>query len=107
MKEVLQAILQALRNGETIAVLTVVRAAGSTPRHLSSKMMVRADGTFVGSIGGGTMELKAVEDARAAIAAKQPRLFDYNLTGKTPGSVGLCGGTEQVFVEVLSPAEKK
>jgi xanthine dehydrogenase accessory factor len=107
MREVFQAILDALNHGETVAVLTVVRAAGSTPRHLSSKMMVRADGTCVGSIGGGTMELKAIADARAAIAARQTRLFDYNLTGKTPGSVGLCGGTEQVLVEVLSPAEKK
>ncbi len=107
MKEVLQAIIKAVSDGETIAVLTVVRAAGSTPRHLSSKMMVRADGTFVGSIGGGTMELKAIQDAREAITEGQPRLFDYNLTGKTPGSVGLCGGTEQVFVEVLSPTERR
>ncbi len=107
MKEVLEAILQALSNGEIVAVLTVVRAAGSTPRHLSSKMMVRADGTFVGSIGGGTMELKAIQDARAVLAEKQPRLFNYNLSGKTPGSVGLCGGTEQVFIEVLSPYTRK
>lgn len=107
MKEVLQAIVEALGNGETIAVLTVVRAAGSTPRHLSSKMMVRSDGTFVGSIGGGTMELKAIQDGREAIAEKKSQLFDYNLTGKTPGSVGLCGGTEQVFVEVLSPSDRK
>jgi xanthine dehydrogenase accessory factor len=102
MKEVFQAISDALRDGETIAVLTVVRASGSTPRHLSSNMLVRADGTFVGSIGGGTMELQALQDARAAIQARQSRLVDYNLTGKSPGNVGLCGGTEQVFIDVMA-----
>lgn len=104
MKHVLQAIVDALQNGETIAVLTVVRASGSTPRHLSSNMLVRADGTFVGSIGGGTMELQAIQDARDALAAGQPRLVDYNLTGKVPGNVGLCGGTEQIFIDIVSPA---
>ncbi|MBI5031744.1 MAG: XdhC family protein [Chloroflexi bacterium] len=57
MEQVLQAIVDALRAGETIAVLTVVRAPGSMPRHLSSNMMVRLDGTFVGSIGGGTEQI--------------------------------------------------
>ena len=102
MNHVFQAIIDALKRGETIAVLTVVRASGSTPRHLPSNMMVRADGTFVGTIGGGTMELQATQDARTAIADKKPRLVDYNLTGKAPGNVGLCGGTEQIFIDVLS-----
>ena len=101
MKEVLQAIVEALQKKDTIAILTVVRASGSTPRHQSSNMLVRADGTFVGSIGGGTLELQAIQDARAAIYAGQPSLVEYNLTGKVPGTVGLCGGTEQIFIDVL------
>ncbi len=104
MENVFQAILQEIDNGEPIAVLTVVRASGSTPRHLPSNMMVRADGSFVGSIGGGTMELQAIQDARQAIADRAPRLVDYNLTGKVPGNVGLCGGTEQIFIDVILPA---
>ncbi len=103
MNDVFQAILQALNDGETIAVLTVVRASGSTPRHQPANMLVRADGSFIGTIGGGTMELQATQDARVAIAEKKNRLVDYNLSGKAPGNVGLCGGTEQVFIDVLSP----
>ncbi len=105
MQNVFQAIVAALDRGESVAVLTVVRASGSTPRHLPSNMMVRADGSFVGSIGGGTMELQAIQDALQALADKHPRLVDYNLTGKAPGNVGLCGGTEQVFIDVLFPAK--
>ncbi len=104
MKDVFQAIVHSLQNGEAVALLTVVRASGSTPRHSASNMMVRADGSFLGTIGGGTMELQAIQDARVAIAEKRPRLVDYNLTGKTPGNVGLCGGTEQVFIDVLLPS---
>jgi len=101
MKDVFQALLEALKAGETVALLTVVRASGSTPRHLPSNMLVRADGSCVGSIGGGTLELQAIQNVRAAIAEGRPRLADYNLTGKEPGNVGLCGGTEQVFIDVI------
>ncbi len=106
MKDVFQAIVQALAGGETIAVLTVVRASGSTPRHQPANMLVRADGSCVGSIGGGTMELQAIQDARAALAARKSRLVEYHLTGKAPGNVGLCGGTEQVFFDVLTPSRQ-
>ena len=102
MKDVLQAIVDSLQRQETIAVLTVVRASGSTPRHQSTNMLVRADGTCVGTIGGGTMELQAIRDARAAMAAGQPRLVEYNLNGNVPDTLGLCGGTEQIFIDVLA-----
>ena len=106
MNGVFQAIVQALDEGQTVAVLTVVQSAGSTPRHLPANMMVRADGSFEGSIGGGAMEWQAIQDAQAAIAEQLPRLVDYNLTGKVPGNLGLCGGTEQVFIDVVAPAGK-
>ena len=102
MINVLNAIAQALHSGESVAVLTVVRVSGSTPRHLPANMLVRADGSCVGSIGGGTMEWQAIKDAQQAIAENKPRLVDYNLTGKAPGNVGLCGGTEQVFIDIIN-----
>lgn len=103
MKQVFQAIAHALQKGERVAVLTIVRASGSTPRHSATNMLVRADGSFLGTIGGGTMELQAIQDARQALIDQKPRLIDYNLNDRTPGSVGLCGGTEQIFIDVISP----
>lgn len=103
MREVFQAIVEALDRGEPVAVLTVVRASGSTPRHLPANMLVRADGSFVGSIGGGSMEWQAIRDAQAALTERQSRMVDYSLTGKEPGNLGLCGGTEQVFIDVVVP----
>lgn len=103
MKEVFQAIVEALDRGEAVAVLTVVRASGSTPRHLPANMMVRGDGSFVGSIGGGSMEWQAIQDAQVALRERRSRLVDYALTGKEPGNLGLCGGTEEVFIDVVVP----
>lgn len=105
MKQIFDAIVQSLQAGQPVAMLTVVRASGSTPRHSASNMLVRADGSFLGTIGGGTMEWRAIQDARAALNEKKPRLVDYNLTGKAPGNVGLCGGTEQIFIDVLLPPD--
>lgn len=103
MKEIFQTIAQALAAGQSAALLTVIRSIGSTPRHAAAKMVVRADGSWVGTIGGGSMEHKAIQDAMAALAAGRPRLAQYPLIGKTPESLGLCGGTQEVFIDVLTP----
>lgn len=103
MKEVFQATTQALRSNQPVALITVVRSIGSTPRHAAAKMVVRADGSYAGTIGGGSMEHKAIRDAQAALATGESQLIKYPLVGKTPDSLGLCGGTQEVFIDVLNP----
>jgi xanthine dehydrogenase accessory factor len=102
MKEIIEAVVQALKTGQSVALVTVIRSMGSTPRHAAAKMVVRADGSFVGTIGGGSMEHKAIQDALAALAGGEPDLIKYPLVGKTPQSLGLCGGTQEVFIDVLN-----
>jgi len=53
MRQLYEAALEATRNGETVALATIVRAQGSTPRATGSKMLVFRDGTIKGTIGGG------------------------------------------------------
>lgn len=103
--DVFEKAIEWLDEGQPVALLTVVRSFGSTPRHLTAKMVVRADGAAVGSIGGGTLELQAHGDALDALAAGQPRLVDYSLIGRHEGSLGLCGGTQEVFIDVILPEE--
>ena len=93
---------RSLESELAVALVTVVRSTGSTPRHAAAKMMVRADGSFVGTIGGGTMEKKAIQDAQMALATGQPCLRQYHLIGKTSQSMGLCGGTQEVFIDVMT-----
>lgn len=103
MKKIFETVVQTLKDNRPIALVTVVRSIGSTPRHAAAKMAVCADGTFVGTIGGGSMEHKAIQDAQEALAAGEQHRIKYPLNGRTAGSMGLCGGTEEVFIDVLDP----
>ncbi|MCW5854375.1 MAG: XdhC family protein, partial [Anaerolineae bacterium] len=78
----------------------LVRSVGSTPRHSAATLVVFPDGSAVGSIGGGAMEWQAVADAQAALAEGRPRLVEYNLIGRVEGNLGLCGGTQEAFIDL-------
>ena len=69
---VYEAILAVMRGGEEACVLTVIEARGSTPREVGAKLLLRADGSTVGTIGGGPMEA-------AAMAGKGKVSFTGNL----------------------------
>ena len=57
---VYEALLAAKSAGETAALATVVSVQGSVPRHTGSKMLVKADGSILGTIGGGAMESRVI-----------------------------------------------
>jgi xanthine dehydrogenase accessory factor len=104
--EVLQAAVGALEAGQRAALLTVVRSAGSTPRHSGAKMLLRADGSLVGTIGGGTLEERAIVEAQQALASGRSALASYEFSGTGDDSVGLCGGQVEVAIDVLMPASR-
>ncbi|EER9421150.1 XdhC family protein [Escherichia coli] len=56
------------------AMAQIVDSRGSTPRH-SAQMLVRADGSIVGTIGGGMVERKVIEESLQALQERKPRLF--------------------------------
>lgn len=97
------AITQAKENGESVALCTVVRSEGSTPRHVGSKMLVYRDGAFVGSVGGGDLEHRVLDEALASMADGEARLLHYNMSDPARGDPGVCGGQVEVFVEPILP----
>ena len=104
--DVLQAAVAALQSGQRAALLTVVRTIGSAPRHSGAKMLVQADGSLVGTIGGGTVEERAVADAVQALSDGGSVLKTYNISGQGDDNLGLCGGAADVSIEVLAPAPR-
>lgn len=96
---VLDAALQAMREGRPAALVTVIHAEGSAPRHAGSRMLVRADGSTVGTIGGGAIEKRATDEARGAISTGRPRRHAFNL-GPELGMI--CGGSMEIFIEPLA-----
>ena len=99
VKAVYEALLDAQNRGEAVALATVIGAQGSMPRHPGSKMLVRADGSIVGTIGGGSMEQRVIQEALASLADGQTRTPSYTLNNLEDGDPGICGGTAQFFIE--------
>jgi xanthine dehydrogenase accessory factor len=103
-RAVFEAIIAAQRDGKSAALATVIRTLGSVPRQPGSKMLVWADNSIVGTVGGGKMEALVIQEALTALRDGQPRIVSYNLTDLAAGDPGICGGTVEVFVEPLLPA---
>ena len=103
MPSIYEAILEAERTGQPAALATVVRARGSVPRHETSKMLVYADGRIVGTVGGGEVEHRTIEQARQVAVEGTARLLSHSLVDPSRGDAGVCGGEVQVFIEPITP----
>lgn len=103
-RAVFEALLKVHDSGEPAALATVVSVKGSVPRHEGSKILVRADGSFVGTVGGGAMEALVIREALEAIADGRSRMPQYALNSLEDGDPGVCGGTVQVFIEPVALA---
>ncbi|HUP22535.1 MAG TPA: XdhC family protein [Thermoanaerobaculia bacterium] len=86
--------------GQRIALATVIKTAGSTPRPLGSKMAVSEQGQIVGSVSGGCIEGAVFEEAQAVLRDGKPRRVAFGISDEQAWTVGLsCGGTVEVLVE--------
>jgi len=105
MTDIYQEIVRIKAEGEEAALVTIVLATGSTPREEGAKMLVRADGSILGTIGGGSLEAQVVEEAVKVIKQGKPKRLHFALTAKEAEEVGMvCGGELEVFIEpILTP----
>lgn len=85
------------------ALCTIILSSGSTPRHTCSKMLVLADGSSTGTVGGGELENRVKTAALQAIQDGKPRRLEYNMSDPGRGDPGVCGGQVEVFVEPILP----
>jgi len=86
--------------GKGVALATVVKTWGSSPRPAGAKLAVADDGAFVGSVSGGCVEGAVIEEAQAAIRDGKSRILDFGVSDEQAWEVGLaCGGKIEIFVE--------
>lgn len=102
-KSIYEAIAELEKNHESGALCTVVKSEGSTPRHVGSKMLVYPDGKFIGTVGGGDLEHRVLDEAWMAMGDGQTRVLSYSMVDPSRGDPGVCGGTVEVFVEPILP----
>ena len=103
MQSIYQALSELEKNNGSAALCTVVKSEGSTPRHVGSKMLVYADGHFIGTVGGGDLEHRVMDEAWIAISEGTARTLKYSMVDPSRGDPGVCGGTVEVFVEPILP----
>jgi xanthine dehydrogenase accessory factor len=102
-KSIYEAIAELEKNNESAALCTVVKSEGSTPRHVGSKMLVYPDGKFIGTVGGGDLEHRVLDEAWMAMGDGETRILSYSMVDPSRGDPGVCGGTVEVFVEPILP----
>ena len=86
--------------GKGVALATVVKTWGSSPRPIGAKLAVSDAGAFVGSVSGGCVEGAVVTEALEVIRDGKPRLLDFGISNDQAWEVGLaCGGKIEIFVE--------
>jgi xanthine dehydrogenase accessory factor len=106
MNDIYQEIVRVKAEGEEAALVTVVSTAGSTPREEGAKMLVKPDGSILGTIGGGSLEAQVIEEAVRVIKQQgKPKRLHFALTAEEADEAGMvCGGELEVFIEpILSP----
>ncbi len=100
MRDLISTIVAWRARGDGVALATVVKTDGSTPRPIGAKMIVNSRGEFAGSVSGGCVEGAVIEEALRVLKTGKPKLLKYGIADETAWDVGLsCGGMIEVFVE--------
>ncbi|MPY69234.1 MAG: XdhC family protein [Alphaproteobacteria bacterium] len=100
--EVLAEAAKWRESGRKVALATVVKTWGSSPRPAGSQLAVDENGAFVGSVSGGCIEGAVVTEALEVMKTGAPKTLEYGITNELAWEVGLaCGGQVRVFVEAL------
>jgi xanthine dehydrogenase accessory factor len=102
--DIYEQIVELRRSGRRGAVATIVNVRGSIPSFRTAKMLVRDDGSIVGTIGGGCVEADVWQAAREVMESEKPRTLKFDLNQDPKYDTGLvCGGTLEIFVEPILP----
>ena len=102
MLEIYREAARIIEAGRRAALATIIATEGSTPGKETSKMLVRDDGSTVGTVGGGCTEADVWRLAMEVIATEQPVRTSFRLTAATAAQTGLlCGGEFEVFIEPI------
>ena len=108
MRAILHDLNRWLTAGESIALATVVRTEGSSPRPLGSRMAVTESGRMTGSVSGGCVEGDVFRAARRVLSQGKATRLRYEAVDESGWQVGLaCGGAIDVYVEPLLDVHRR
>src|SRR5580698_5731574 len=102
--DVYDEIIRLRKLGQKCALATIVQKRGSIPSFESAKLLVREDGSMMGTVGGGCVEAEVWNAAREVIDTEKPKNLSFSLGQDAAYDEGLiCGGQVNIFVEPVVP----
>jgi xanthine dehydrogenase accessory factor len=103
MKDVFEAAIEEIRNNRKFVISTVTRTIGSTPQKTGAKLLVREDGSGVGTLGGGCVEGDIWFASSEKIKRKEDaEVRPYELNEDLAAKDGLvCGGTMHFLIDPI------
>jgi xanthine dehydrogenase accessory factor len=104
MKAIIDRAGRLLDENQVFVLATIVSRHGSTPRTAGVRMIVEAAGRTWGTIGGGLMEARVVEQAAAVLASQRPQIMVFDMRQIELADMDLiCGGRLEVLLERIAP----
>lgn len=104
MKTIFRKVLEWIQQGQTIALATVISSKGSLPMSKRAKMLVLEDGFIHGTIGGGVLEARVIDEARDVLQTRSAKVIQVDLTSDQIEADGLtCGGIVEILIECFTP----
>lgn len=108
MKQLFKEVLKTLEQGEDAVLVTIIANSGSTPRGAGSRMLVRADKSTAGTIGGGAVEHRAIEMALTALKEHASYTHGFVLGPEEVADLGMiCGGNVTVYFQYIGQEQQE
>lgn len=100
--DIYEEIARLRKQGRKAALATIIDVQGSIPSYESSKILVREDGSILGTVGGGCVEAEVWSVAQEVMREEKPRRLHFNLNAHPEYDTGLvCGGSLDIFIEPI------
>ncbi|MEN6418610.1 MAG: XdhC family protein [Clostridiaceae bacterium] len=108
MEHLFHQIRDALQRNEDLVLCTIIASSGSTPRGSGAKMAVFADGSTLGTVGGGAVEFESTKLAKQALRDKTTFTHGFNLSPNQTADIGMiCGGQVVVYFQFFNGGDEQ
>lgn len=103
MRKLTHKMIKSIEDGNNVVLCTILASSGSSPRGAGARMAVFADGSTMGTVGGGRVELLAAEEAREVLNTGKTRVRAFCLAPDQVSSIGMiCGGNVTIYYQLLT-----
>ena len=103
MRKLTHKMIKSIEDGNNVVLCTILASSGSSPRGAGARMAVFADGSTMGTVGGGRVELLAAEEAREVLKTGKTRVRAFFLAPDQVSSIGMiCGGNVTIYYQLLT-----